>query len=870
MTPPRVARLILRLLLPAAERAVIAGDLDEELRRDIVPSRGLRRARLWYWRQVLASTPHALGLRCLPVMRQVPGDLRQAFRMWRRHPAFALAAISTQATGIAVTTAVMAVAYAVLLRPLPYADADRIVQIFEGTGRPGLLSYQDFVDLRRAARRFEAVAGFSGGSRTVAFAGAAPERVPTVEVTDGFFDVLGVQPVRGRKIRAADIGRGTAPVVMLSHPSWQRRFGGDPAVIGRTILLDTQPHTVVGVLPREFEFPLRGLAEFWLPMRPSPQQEARGYWHWMDVLGRRWANATPAQADAELQGIARTYEARDPKWHGDARLRTEPLREVIVGGVRPTIRALVAAVGLVLIATCATIAGLLLSRGSSRVRELSVRAAIGAGRGRLVRQLLTENVLLSLTGGLAGVLCGHWLLRGFAAVMPRGQRAALPYFEDIGVDAGVAGAAVLLSMLTGLIVGVIPALRVSRADGSGALGSARTTSGPAGSRVRFALVGLQVALALVLLSGAAMLGSSVYRLLQVSPGFETEGLVTMRLTLPGTYPDAAAVHAFQTRLFERLAALPGVTAVAAVNQAPLTGRGNTGALTVVERPRRPGEAPPEVALRMVSGNYFSAMGIPVIRGRAFSAADSPGSPQVVVINRWLADRVLAGADPIGQHITFEFAEGRFQIVGIVGNEQLDAIDKPRLPVVYFAATQDAMRAFTIMARAAQPSSFMAAARSAVAELDPDLPLFSVRTMEQVTAESSAIFVRRAAMWLLGIFACAGVLLAAMGLYGVLAQAVSERTREIGVRLALGATRGRIVGLVLRRGLAATAAGLIGGLVATALASRLLAALLFGVAPGDPVILAASAAFLATVSVLACVVPALRAVRIDPATAVRLD
>jgi putative ABC transport system permease protein len=704
----------------------------------------------------------------------------------------------------------------------------------------------------------------------VTAAGLAPERVTTIDVTDGLFEVLGVQPAAGRLIEPDDIGRGTAPVVVLSHPWWIRRFGADPEAVGRTLTLNGEPHTIVGVLPRDFEFPLRGLAELWLPLRTSPQQEARGYWHWMDVLGRRKSGVTPAQADAELQSIAQTYAARDPTWHSDALLRTQPIRDVIVGGVRPAIQALLAAVALVVLATCATIAGLLLSRGSMRTRELSVRAALGAGRARLVRQLLTENILLSVTGGLVGVLCGHWLLRSFVGVMPAARRAALPHFENVGVDPVVAGAAVGLSLVTGLVFGIIPALRVSRGGEGGALKAARATAGPTESRIRFAIVGLQVAVALMLLSGAAMLGASVYRLLSVSPGFETEGLVTMRLTLPGKYPDAASVRAFQARLFERLEALPGATAVTAIDQAPLTGRGNTGGLSVVERPLPPGKEAPPVALRTVSTTYFSVMGIPVVRGRAFAAADTPGSPQVVVINRWLAEQVLPGADPIGQHITFEFAPGPYEIVGIVGNEQFDAIDRPMLPVVYFTATQDTLRGFTIMARAAQPSVFIAAARSAVAELDPELAVFSVRTMEQISASSSAVFMRRAAMSLLGIFAAAAVLLAGMGLYGVLAQAVAERTHEIGIRVALGATRGSIFRLVLRRGLAAAAAGLAVGTAGAAVTSRLLTSLLFGVRPGDPVILAAAALLLAAVAVLACLLPALRAVRIDPATAVRVD
>lgn len=869
MTPPRIARFLLRVLLPATERRVVIGDLDEELRRDIAPARGATRARLWYWRQVLSSAPYALKLRLLPAILRLPGDVRYALRLWARHPGFAAAAIGTQAIGIAVATAVLAVAYAVLLRPLPYANVDRLVQITESTQRP-TLSYQDFLDLRQASRGFDIVAGYSGGSRTLQLPGTSPERVGFVEVTDGFFEALGVTPLLGRTVSELDVKRGAAPVALLSHAAWIRRFGGDPSIVGGAIPLNGQSHTVIGILPEDFEFPLRGNAELWLPMRPSQQQQERGYWHWMDVLARRRPEVSAAQTATDLQSVAQVFAARDPKWHSDATLQAVPLRDVIVGDVRPVIRALVAAVALVLLATCATIAGLLLSRGTSRARELSVRTALGAARSRLISQLLTENVMLSIAGGIAGIVSGHWLLTSFVAAMPAGRRASLPHFDEVGVGWIVAASAFGLSFATGLLFGVLPAWRASRGKGVSAFSASRTTHGRVESRTRFALVGVQVAVALVLLSGAALLATSMYRLLQVTPGFDPDGIVTMRINLPDRYEDVESVNAFHERLRERFEAIPGVTAVAAIDQAPLTGPGNSGTPFVVERPLAPGQRRPGVALRTVSANYFSAMEIPVVRGRSFAQTDAPGSPLVVLVNQLFAEQVLREADPIGHHITFEFAEGQYQIVGIVGNEQFDDLDRPALPVVYFAARQDGLSSATLMVRTAQPSSLPMAARTALAEIDPALPLFAVRTIQQITDSSAAVFMRRTAMSLLGMFAVAAVLLAAMGLYGVLAQTVAERTREIGVRVALGATRANIFGLVLRRGLGAAALGLALGLAGTVLVSRLLVSLLFGVRPADPLILASAAGILTLVALAACVVPALRAMRIDPADAIRVD
>ena len=866
MTSPRVARALLRRLLPRADREVILGDIDEEFverqRASVVA------ARAWYWTQVALSIP--LALRALAeVGAEVPGDVRYTARMWRRSPGFASAAILTQAIGIAVATAIIAVAYAVLVRPLPYGDADRLVQIFEGTGRPGLLSYQDFVELRRANRSFESVAGFSGGSRTLSVAGLAPERVVTAEVSDGFFDLLGVPLAAGRAFAASETLRGGPPVVILSHGAWTRRFGADPGVVGRPLVLNGTAHTILGILPRDFEFPLRGQAELWLPMRPSALQEERGYWHWMDVLGRVKGNASPAQIDADLQSIASSYAARDAKFHSATLLRTHPLRDVIVGDVRPTIYALLAGVALVLVATCATMAGLLLSRASGRARELTVRAAVGANRGRLVRQLVTENILLAAVGGIAGLVLGRWLLRAFVTMVPAGQRAALPHFQDIGLHPVALTAIAALTLITGLLFGVLPALRTSRGGGSAALAGTRVTAGRHEGRIRFVLVTLQVSVAFVLLAGAALLGTSVYRLLQVNPGFDPRDLVTMRLTLSSQkYANEAAVVSFNDRLIERLHAIPGVDGATLVSQAPLTGRGDTGTPEVVGRPPAPATTSPDIALRTVSANYFDTLGIPLVRGRGFAETDVRGAPGAVLINQLLADRLFESADPVGQRLTFGFSPGPWHIVGVVGNEQLDDIDKALMPVVYFPASQDLMRGYTIVVRTAQPAALPNAARAAVAELDPDLPLFGIRTIEQITASSAAVFMRRAAMALLGVFAGAAILLAAVALYGVLAQAVGERTREIGVRMALGATRGDVFALILGGGLVAIVSGIVLGLGATFAVAKLLGSLLFGVSGSDPLVLGGCALLLSATALVACAGPLWRAVRISPAAALR--
>ena len=868
MNPPRLARTILRRLLPPADRAVILGDVDEEYgeRQRTAPAG----AYAWYWLQVGSAVPLAIRRRIMPTLTELPADVRYTWRTWRRSPAFASAAILTQAVGISVATAILAVAYAVLVQPLPYRDAGRIVQIFEGTSRPGLFSWQDFLELRAATRSFEAVAGFSGGSRTLSVPGLAPERIATAEVTGAFFDVLGVVPAAGRDFVEDDTKRGAEPVVILSHASWTRRFAAAPAAVGGSVLLNGTAHTIIGVLPRDFEFPLRGQAEFWLPLRPSQAQEERGYWHWLDVIGRLRADVSAGSVDGDLAAIASGFGVRDSKFHGTTLLRTQPLRDVIVGDVRPTIYALLAGVALVLVATCATMAGLLLSRAGARLRELSVRAAVGAGRGRLVRQLVTENVLLAVAGGAAGLLGGRWLLGAFAAMIPAGQRAALPHVQEISLQPWTIVAVGALTLLTGLLFGVWPALRTSRGESSAVLKGIRSTATRREGRLRFALVSLQVAVAFVLLTGAALLGTSVYRLLQKDPGFDPQGLVTMRLTLSGTrYADDGAVAAFHRRLEEALSGIPGVTGVAVVSQAPLTGRGDTGS-PAVAGVSSAADTSPDVGLRTVSPGYFDTLGIPLVRGRAFDDRATPAAAGAVLVNQLLAERLFGTSDPIGNRLTFAFAPGPWDIIGVVGNEQLDDLDKPLLPVVYFSSRQDAMRSLTIMLRGAQPEALAGAARGAIAELDPALPVFGVRTIEQLTMNSVAVFMRRAAMWLLGVFAAAAVLLAAVALYGVLTQAVSERTREIGVRMALGASRGAVFGLVLRGGATAIALGILIGLGGTLVVSQMLRSLLFGVSSTDPLVLASCAAVLGAASLLACAGPLWRAVRISPATALRGD
>jgi putative ABC transport system permease protein len=891
--PPRLPRELLLRALPPEDRDAVVGDLDEEFRRTSTLTVSPGRASRWYWRQAILSLPAAIRLRRRAARRtawtadrsagarftrDLGQDGRYALRLFRRQPGFVALTVLTHALGIALTTAVATIAYGVLLRPLPYAEPDRLYQVYEADrsrqDRPGALSYPDFLVLRERSRAFEQVAGYSGGSRTLTGAGPA-ERVSITEVTDGFFETLGVRPLLGRTFDRTDINDGSARVVILGHGAWQRRFGGDPTIVGRAIAVNGQAHTVVGVLPADFAFPLRGLTELWLPLVPSRAQVERRYWHWLDAIGRRAPGATGEQVRSDLDGIARDLAVGDPRWHTDANVGYGPLRDQIVQAVRPALLVVLVAVALMLVAACASVAGLLIARWSSRAHEMGLRAAIGANPLRLVRQLLAESLLLAGAGGVAGVLAGHWLMRLFVSSVPRQYRAALPHLDSLSLDPTAALCAISLSVATGLVVGVAPAIAAARTSPADSLRRAGRSWAPAGQgSARFVLVAAQVALAVVLLTGAALLGRSTWRLLNVSPGFNPVSLLTMRVNLPGgKYNDLSAVRQFRSRLLEGLSALPGTTGVATIDQLPLTGRGNTASVIFEDEPGGTNDPSRIVAIRTISANYPDVMGVPVIRGRSFGPEDGLATTPVVLVNRDFAQRLSRGRDVIGQRIIFEFLAGRprWEIVGVVGDEQFDGLDKTLVPVVYFPYAQNAAGEFNVVLRTTtDPAPFVMASRAVAGAIDPAIPLFLMRTMDEIVAQSEAVFLRRQVLALLALFGAAALVVSTLGLYGVLAQLVVQRRREIGVRMALGAASRDIVRLVLGQGLAPAVAGMLVGLGLSLAGSRFARSLLFEVSPSDPLSITAVCVLLLGVAALAGLVPAWRAVRIDPVTALKSD
>lgn len=866
---PRLPRMLVRWLAAREDRAVIIGDLDEGFAQRSATSPA--RARVWYWTQAFASLPAAIGLRWrrAALLADLGGDVRRALRLLRRQPGFAAAAIITMALGAGSTTGVVSVVEAVLLRPLPYANGNRVavLQEIDNVRRGGSLSWSDYLDLSARLHAFSAIAGYSGGSRTLTGVGA-PERLPAIEVTSTFFDVLGVTPAIGRGFAPSDAVAGAAPVVMISNGAWTRRLGADPSAVGRTITLSGVPHTIVGVLPAAFVFPPRADPELWLPLKPSRAQQDRPYLHFLDVIAARRPEMSATVAQEDLRTAARAWNDSGKGWHASTTLVAVSLRDNMVAGVRPALLVLLGAALLVLLAASASVSGLVLARASGRTREVGVRSALGATTFRLVRQLIVEAVCLGALGAGLGLVLGSWAVTTFSAMTPARFRLALPYADHLSVSPRAAAFSLALIFIAVVLASIAPALRSARQTNPLATGL-RATAGRAETRLRGALVTAQIALAVVLLAGAALVGRSVLKLTRVSPGFEMNGLVTGRVSLPARYDNRETVAPAVDRILDRVRSTPGIVGAEAINQLPLTGAGNTGDFRIVGRATTDSTNP---LIRDVTTGYFALMRIPLFEGRTFLPSDTRSSQRVVTVNRTLARHYFPDGGAIGQRIVFEFFDGRpeWTIVGVVGDELFDELDRPMLPVVYFPFAQDPEPAFSLVVRALTPETAGGSLRAAIAAVDPELPLYGLRTLEQTASESNAMFLRAIVTRLLGWFSLTALILGGVGVYGVLSQAMAARTREIGVRVALGATRGAIARLVLASGAMPALAGLAAGIVLTAAMAPALRSLLFGVTPLDLPSLGAVAALLTGVTLLACAVPAWRAVRLPVTTALRSE
>ncbi len=829
-------------------------------------------------------------------------DARYAFRWLARNPGFAAVAILTLGLGIGTVTTIFSILDAAVLRPLPYREPDAVMTVAitrrEGAGAPETFPWSSpkFVSLRRHSRSLESVAAYSRIDLNLTGV-AEPERLVAEIVSASYFPTLSVGASLGRTFLAEEDGApGAHPVVVISHGLWQRRFGNDRAIVGRSIQVNRVPMTVVGVAPEGFSG-LAGDAEIWVPMAMAgsflyPEILTENGNHWHEVVARRRPGVSAVEVAAEMAVVGETITQENPMEASPATWGTvaAPLNDSRVDpALRRSVLILFGAVTFVLLIACANVAALMLARAATRGREVAIRVAIGAGRRRIVRQLLTESVVLSLAGGLAGILLSLWgvemlaRLERFSGV---GDPSFLFRFAAVTLDSRVLIFALGVSLLTGVLFGLAPALHASRSDLAAALkeGGAGAVTAEGGSRrlsVRALLVPLQVALALVLLVGAGLLTRSLARLSGYQAGFDATGVLTLRFDPSGVSDDdRAKASVFRRQLVERLSALPGVTSAATGRTAPLSSRNMIAIVRQVDEKRfvsegrfPSSESAMQIGLHDVSPDYFRTLSIPIKKGRAFTPEDRANTPKVVIVNETAARRLWPGQDPIGRRVaatSFFFADdATAEVIGVAGDVLYGRPGDPAALDLYFPTYQAGLSWSTIFVKTpGDPAALSPAVRREIKALAPNLPVFDVATLELRAARTFSR--ERFGAALLSLLAGIALFLASVGIYGLVAETVSARTREIGVRMALGAAPGDIVRRVLRRGLALAGVGLAAGILAALALSRLLSSLLFGVGAGDPATYAAVSALLLLVSAAACWIPARRATRVDPVTALRSE
>ena len=850
---------------------------------------------------LLVRTPfdvliNAAALR-IPSLERTPmnwqslsADTRYALRLFRRGPLFTLLAVGALALGIGANTAIFTIVNAVLVQPLPYHDERGLVAVWstnESEHRDkDVVAPLDFLDYRRAGAFSDLEAAYSFIVGAALTTPAGTEQMAVTAVTPGMLGMLGRTPVLGRLFTDDDAATG----VVISHRFWQTRLGADPNVLGRVLTIADQPRTVLGVMPDDFVFPYKGMlgptgflrsldVDGWLPLQfvngnsratgvASLTRRAR----FLSVIGRLKPGVTPAQAGDELAGIARQLAASHPDTNAAVGVRVVPLHDQVVGDVRPALFLLVGGVGFVLLMACVNLANLLLARSAVRRREMAIRAALGAGRRRLVAQTLVETTLLAMGGGIVALLLVYWTIGALVALAP----PDMPRMAAARPDGIVLVFTFALAVITGLAIGVVPALAASRPAIQSALKESGrgTTSGRGQRRVRGALVIAEVALAVVLTLGTGLLVRSFVSVLSVDPGFAPERLLTMQIALPDTYHTPEARVALYARLFEQLDAIPGVRTVGGTTRLPLGSTNVTTKLGIEGRDVPAGRLP-EVEFRRAVGDYFEAMGIPLLRGRGFNAGDGPAAPSVAVINQTLARTLFPGEDPIGRRVVIggppAGAAGTptdwTTIVGVIGDVRHAALEDAPAPELYIWYLQGPpTNPFIVLRTEGEAGAMTSAVREAVRAVDKTISAYDIRPMLQVRAES--VGQRRFVLLLVAAFGALALIMAAVGVYGVMGLIVSERTPEIGIRLALGAARGQVLRSVVGQGVGLAAAGIAAGLLAAAAITPLLRTQLFGVGPLDPATMTAVPAVLLVIAALACFVPARRAMTIDPVSALR--
>ncbi|HUM13484.1 MAG TPA: ABC transporter permease [Myxococcaceae bacterium] len=799
-------------------------------------------------------------------------DLRYGLRSLRIRPGFALVAIVTLALGIGLNAAVFTVVDAALLRNVPYAEADRLVHLWQvqdnAERRRFPFAWQTLRELQ-ASDLFASVAGYS--TAPIAWTGRPePEELPALLVSANFFEVLGVRPALGRAFLPGEDELGGPRAVVLSDAFWRTRLGADREIVGRTLSLGGEPTTVVGVLPPGFPFAPGLDARVVIAAQPRGDRATRRILNWIRPIARLRDGVTVAQARKHLASFEDALRERFPDALGGVVTDVVPLRDELVGRVEPVLVLLFVCVSLVLLVACVNVANLLLARAAGRQKEISVRVALGAGRGRLVRQLLTESALLAAAGGALGLLAARLSLPLLLAGIPTRTRAGMPFLEGLEVDGRVLGYGAAVVILTTLLFGLLPALRASRPEVQGMLkDAAPPPSGPLRYGVRDLLVTVEIALAVMLLGSAGLMGKSLLRVLSADPGYRPEGALGLEVSLAeaGAQPPGAII-ALKAKVQEAVEGIPGVSLAARVNWMPGTGSGGSHSFVRPDRPP-PAGPEPEGYYREVSPGYFRTLGIPLLGGRDFGPEDSRASAAVVIVNRALQQRYFPGEDAIGKTIRpiSSTTGAALTIVGVVGDQTLGGLDEARPAVLYYPDTHAVSPRWAVVVRSDRPG-IAEELRRTLRDAAPGLVVGPARQLGAVLQQAPTMFLRRYPVFLLGVFAAVALVLACVGIFGVASFAVAGRTREFGIRMAVGAVRRDIVGLVLRGSSAPIVAGALGGLAGSVALATVFRGLLFGVASADPGVLAAVAGVLGAVAVVSALLPALRASRVDPAVALR--